>query len=56
MWAYERLLTDSTAYTHIPRLTPLTSLDMAVRYADLPDPPAPLPSGWAALLCLYGIR
>jgi hypothetical protein len=31
-------------------------LDMAVRYADLPEPPAPLPSGWAALLYLYGIR
>jgi hypothetical protein len=31
-------------------------LEMAVRYADLPEPPVPLPSGWAALLCLYGIR
>ncbi len=25
-------------------------LEMAVRYADLPAPPEPLPSGWAALL------
>jgi hypothetical protein len=31
-------------------------LEMAVRYADLPAPPNPLPSGWAALLCLYELR
>ena len=31
-------------------------LEMAVRYADLPAPPDPLPSGWAALLYLYGLR
>ena len=31
-------------------------LEMAVRYAHLPSPPDPLPSGWAALLCLYGLR
>ena len=31
-------------------------LEMAVRYADLPSPPDPLPSGWAALLYLYGLR
>ena len=31
-------------------------LEMAVRYADLPAPPNPLPSGYAALLYLYGLR
>ena len=31
-------------------------LEMAVRYADLPVPPNPLPSGWAALLYLYELR
>jgi hypothetical protein len=31
-------------------------LEMAVRYADLPSLPDPLPSGWAALLYLYGLR
>ena len=31
-------------------------LEMAVRYADLSAPPDPLPSGWAALLYLYGLR
>ena len=31
-------------------------LEMAVRYGELEDPPNPLPSGYAALLCLYGLR
>ena len=31
-------------------------LQMAVRYAELPTPPNPLPSGWAALLYLYSLR
>lgn len=31
-------------------------LEMAVRYAQLDRPPNPLPSGYAALLCLYGLR
>ncbi len=31
-------------------------LDMAVRYATLEEPPNPLPSGYAALLYLYGLR
>lgn len=31
-------------------------LEMAVRYADLDAPPQPLPSGYAALLYLYGLR
>lgn len=31
-------------------------LEMAVRYADLEKPPLPLPSGYAALLYLYGLR
>ena len=31
-------------------------LEMAVRYADLQAPPQPLPSGYAALLYLFGIR
>ena len=31
-------------------------LEMAVRYSDLEAPPQPLPSGYAALLYLYGLR
>lgn len=31
-------------------------LEMAVRYGDLEKPPQILPSGYAALLCLYGLR
>ena len=31
-------------------------IEMAVRYADLPKPPQPMPSGWAALLYLYDLR
>ena len=31
-------------------------LEMAVRYASLKPPPNPLPSGYAALLELYGLR
>ncbi len=32
-------------------------LEMAVKYGEqLQEPPQPLPYGWAALLCLYGIR
>ena len=31
-------------------------LEMAVRYSTLPDPPSSLPSGYAALLYLYGLR
>jgi len=31
-------------------------LEMAVRYSELDGPPTPLPSGYAALLCLYGLR
>lgn len=31
-------------------------IEMAVRYADLPQPPQPMPSGWAALLYLYDLR
>jgi hypothetical protein len=31
-------------------------VEMAVRYADLPEPPMPMPSGWAALLYLYDLR
>ena len=31
-------------------------LEMAVRYAPLEAPPNPLPSGYAALLYLYGLR
>ena len=32
-------------------------LEMAVKYAgELDAPPRLLPTGWAALLCLYGIR
>ncbi len=31
-------------------------LEMAVRYSTLVEPPLPLPSGYAALLYLYGLR
>ena len=31
-------------------------IEMAVRYADLNEPPQPLPSGYAALLYLYDMR
>ena len=31
-------------------------LEMAVRHAELEEPPQTLPSGWAALLYLYGLR
>ncbi len=31
-------------------------IEMAVRYADLKEPPQPMPSGWAALLYLYDLR
>jgi hypothetical protein len=31
-------------------------IEMAVRYADLPAPSQPMPSGWAALLYLYDLR
>ena len=32
-------------------------LEMAVKYAgELKEPPETMPSGWAALLCLYGLR
>lgn len=31
-------------------------LEMAVRYEDLALPPQPMPSGYAALLCLFGLR
>lgn len=31
-------------------------LEMAVRYSVLPEAPKVLPSGWAALLCLYKLR
>jgi hypothetical protein len=31
-------------------------VEMAVRYADLPAPPQPMPSGWAGLLYLYDLR
>ncbi len=31
-------------------------LEMAVRYTSLEEAPTPLPSGYAALLCLFGLR
>jgi hypothetical protein len=31
-------------------------VEMAVKYAELAEPPQMMPSGWAALLCLYGLR
>ena len=49
----------------LERATPITLaffhakyfVEMAVKYAaELTEPPQPMPYGWAALLCLYGIR
>lgn len=31
-------------------------IEMAARYANLPELPQPMPSGWAALLYLYDLR
>lgn len=31
-------------------------VEMALRYAELPEPPQPMPSGWAGLLYLYDLR
>ena len=31
-------------------------IEMAVRYADLPEPPQPMPNGWAALVHLFDLR
>jgi hypothetical protein len=31
-------------------------LEMCVEYASLETPPQPMPSGWAALTCLYDFR
>ena len=31
-------------------------VEMAVKYAEMAELPGLLPSGWAALLCLYGLR
>ena len=38
------------AFTHAKFM-----VEMAVSYADLPEPPMPMPSGWAALLYLYDL-
>jgi hypothetical protein len=55
-------LTDNERWTEVTR--PILEaffharffLEMAVRYADLQAPPSPLPSGYAALLYLFGLR
>jgi hypothetical protein len=39
------------AFLHAP-----VFLEMAVRYANLGEPPTPLPIGYAALLHLFGLR
>ena len=31
-------------------------LEMAIKYATLDEPPQPMPSGWAGMLCLFDIR
>jgi len=31
-------------------------IEMAVRYADLPEPPQPMPNGWAAPVHLFDLR
>ena len=48
----------------VKRATPITLaffhakyfVEMAVKSAELEEPPQSMPCGWAALLCLYGIR
>jgi len=53
---------DNARWTHVTR--PIVEaffharyfVEMAVRYAHLEEPPRFLPSGYAALLCLYGLR
>ena len=47
-WTYE----DHCYRYYHPRFM----LEMAVRYADLPQPPQPMPNGWAALLYLFDLR
>ncbi|MBM3838082.1 MAG: hypothetical protein FJ398_08975 [Verrucomicrobia bacterium] len=39
------------AFTHAKFM-----IEMCLRYRDLPKAPTTLPSGWAALLYLYGLR
>jgi hypothetical protein len=47
----EETLPITTAFLHA-----LYFLKMAAQCASLDEPPQPMPSGYAALLCLYGIR
>jgi len=42
---------DAGGFTHAKFM-----VEMAVRYADLPELPVTMPSGWAALLYLYDLR
>ena len=39
-----------------PEFEPGFMVEMAGRYADLPKPPQPMPSGWAAPLYLCDLR
>jgi len=47
----EETLPMTTAFLHAKYF-----LEMAVRYGGLEEPPDSMPSGYAALLCLYGMR
>ena len=59
-----RAFTDETNGRWVAETVPIVNaflqaryfLEMAVKYAALEVPPQPMPSGWAALTCLYGFR
>jgi len=59
-----RTFKDSDNRAWLPATRPIVEaffharyfLEMAVRYSSLEAPPMPLPSGYAALLYLYGLR
>ncbi len=60
-----RRFTDDTNATWLPSTRPMIEaffharfmLEMVVKYgAELSEPPQPMPSGWAAVLYLYGLR
>jgi hypothetical protein len=51
----ERWLTETTPIT-VAFLHARYFLEMAIKYGPLEQPPQPMPSGYAALLCLYGLR
>ena len=70
--AFAQIIADGTGHTFDPshnqnweqHTRPLLEaffhskfmIEMAVRYADLTEPPEVMPSGWAALLYLFNLR